>query len=141
LRADRVARTREEDMPQRVATKLTPVLVVDSIEASLPFWKAIGFAVTVEVPEGDVLGFAILSDGEREVMYESRELLAKDMPMLEPRRPSFLFIEVADLDALAGALSAHEVFLPRRETFYGATEIGFREPGGHCITFAQFRRR
>jgi len=107
----------------------------------LPFWKAIGFAVTVEVPEGDALGFAILSDGEREVMYESRELLAKDMPMLEPRRPSFLFIEVADLDALAGALSAHEVFLPRRETFYGATEIGFREPGGHCITFAQFRRR
>lgn len=128
-------------MPQRVATKLTPVLVVDRIEASLPFWKAIGFAVTVEVPDGDALGFAILSDGEREVMYESRELLAKDMPMLEPRRPSFLFVEVADLDALAGALSAHEMFLPRRETFYGATEIGFREPGGHCITFAQFRRR
>ena len=67
-----------------------------------------------------------LSDGEREVMYESHALAAKDMPMLEPRRPAFLFLEVDDLDAVAGALSSHPVFLPRRETFYGATEIGFR---------------
>lgn len=128
-------------MTDQVATKLTPVLFVDRIEPSLAFWKAIGFAVTVEVPDDGGLGFAILSDGEREVMYESRSLAGRDMPMLEPQRQSFLFIEVHDLDAVTDALGAHEVFLPRRETFYGATEIGFREPGGHCITFAQFRRR
>jgi len=128
-------------MPNHVASKVTPVLFVDRIEPCLPFWRKIGFAVTVEVPEGDAIGFAILSDGEREVMYESCALQARDMPMLGPRSPSFLFIEVGDLDAVAGALAAHEVFLPRRETFYGATEIGFREPGGHFVTFAQFRRR
>jgi hypothetical protein len=30
--------------------------------------------------------------------------------------------------------------MPRRETSYGSTEIGYREPGGHFVTFAQFQR-
>lgn len=34
---------------------------------------------------------------------------------------------------MAGA----EIVLPRRTTFYGMKEIGVREPGGHCIIFAQ----
>ena len=28
--------------------------------------------------------------------------------------------------------------MPMRTTFYGAKEIGVRDPGGHIITFAQF---
>ena len=35
-------------------------------------------------------------------------------------------------------LEGHEIFLEKRETFYGATEIGFREPGGHYVVVAQF---
>ena len=128
-------------MTDHVASKLTPVLFVERIEPCLPFWRALGFAPTVEVPHDDALGFAILSDGEREVMYESHALAAKDMPMLEHRRPSFLYLEVGDLDTVEAALAQFDVFLPRRETFYGATELGFREPGGHYVTFAQFRRR
>jgi hypothetical protein len=27
--------------------------------------------------------------------------------------------------------------LPRRRTFYGAEEIGVREPGGNMVTFGQ----
>ena len=36
------------------------------------------------------------------------------------------------------ALAGRELAFPRRTTFYGATEVGYREPGGHYVTFAQF---
>jgi hypothetical protein len=52
--------------------------------------------------------------------------------------PSFLFVEVPDIDAIAAALDGENIVMPRRKTFYGATEIGYHEPGGHYVTFAQF---
>ena len=45
-----------------------------------------------------------------------------------------------DVDAIAQALHGFQIVTPRRETFYGSTEIGYREPGGHFVTFAQFKR-
>ena len=48
--------------------------MVDRIEASLPFWiDRMGFAKTVEVPEGDHLGFVILVEGEGELMLQTIE--------------------------------------------------------------------
>jgi hypothetical protein len=52
-------------------------------------------------------------------------------------RAKALFIEVADLDAIAQALGDYPIALPRRTTFYGMHEIGVVEPGGHFVVFAQ----
>lgn len=124
------------------ASKITTVLPVEAIEPSLPFWEAVGFARTVELPHGDRLGFVILAGGNAEVMYQSFESISDDVPaMAEAARAgghAFLFVEVDDIDAVERALAGHPVVLPRRTTFYGATEIGYREPGGHYVTFAQF---
>ena len=125
-----------------VAT-LPPVLFVEAIEPVLPFWEALGFRRTVEVPAGERLGFVILASEAVEVMYETWAWLAEDMPDQAARAPrnekTFLFLEVRDLAAVEAALPQGERFLARRETFYGATEIGLREPGGHFVTFAQFK--
>ena len=121
--------------------KLTPVLMVEEIEPCLPFWvDRLGFQKTVEIPEGDRLGFVILAKDGVEVMYQSLESVAKDMPALAEVRsgPSFLYVEVAELDAVERALEGVEPVIPRRETFYGAQEIGVREPCGNYVTFAQF---
>src|SRR5512140_3329876 len=108
--------------------KLTPVLFVDEIEPCLPFWTALGFERTVEVPEGDRLGFVILAKDAVEVMYQSRASVRKDVPGLagEPSRAE-LYIEVSDLDAVAKGLAGAPVAVPRRKTPYGAEEIGVRE--------------
>ena len=129
-------------MPQ--IRKSTPVLIVDAIEPGLPFWQErLGFTRPVEVPDGERLGFAILTNGTVEVMYQTVALLRKDSgapsAALDGDK-TFLFVEVDDIDALATALQGFEIVMPRRETFYGSTEIGYREPGGHFVTFAQFRR-
>ena len=124
--------------------KSTPVLFVDAIEPSLPFWQErLGFQRQTEVPDGDRLGFVILGNGSIEVMYQSVAMLKQDSAAHAVRFDNdrtFLFVEVEDIGALAKALDGFEIVMPRRETFYGSVEIGYREPGGHFVTFAQFKR-
>ena len=120
--------------------KLTPVLVVDEIEPCLLFWvDQLGFKKTVEVPEGDKLGFVMLNVGSTEVMLQTRASLKKDVPALAegPYRTN-LYIEVTDLDAVEDALEGVDYVFERRQTFYGATEIAVREPGGNTVIFAHF---
>ncbi len=123
-------------------SKSTPILFVERIEASLPFFEAVGFVKVMDVPDGDRLGFCILDCAGVEVMLQSYALLAADMPALNDaaRGRSFLFMEVPDLAAVEAALTGHTVYMPRRSTFYGSEETGFIEPGGHYVTFAQFAK-
>ena len=63
-----------------VIKKLTPVLMVDAIEPCLPLWvDRLGWNKTVEVPEGDRLGFVILEKDGAEVMYQTWESVEKDV--------------------------------------------------------------
>lgn len=119
--------------------KLTPVLVVDRVEACAEFWTGrLGFARTAEVPHGGELGFVILERGGVELMYQSRASVADDLPPLAADEyRTVLFIEVDDLDAVERAMQGVEVVQTRRTTFYGTTEIGIREPGGNVVIFAQ----
>jgi uncharacterized glyoxalase superfamily protein PhnB len=122
--------------------KLTPVLFVEKIEPVLPFWtEHLGFLKTVEVPEGGRLGFVILQRGHVEVMYQTYASVDKDLPAVARdvrKGPTFLYIEVENLDALKPALKSVDVYLPERTTFYGAREIGVKDPAGHFLTFAEF---
>lgn len=121
--------------------KLTPLLVVQAIEPSLPFWvDALGFARTVEVPhEDDALGFVILEKDGYEVMMQTTASMKADVPpAVPPPGGSVLYLEVEDLSAIEEAVEGYELLIPRRKTFYGAEEIFVREPGGNVIGFAEF---
>lgn len=126
--------------------KSTPVLIVDVIEPSLPFWQErLGFERPVELAdEGHArLGFVILRNGTVEVMYQTVTSLERDVPQQAATHrgdKTHLFVEVDDLDAIAHSLEGFQIVLPRRQTFYGSTEVGYREPGGHFVTFPEFKR-
>lgn len=120
--------------------KLTPVLYVEEIEPCMDLWvKRLGFTRTVEVPEGDTLGFVILARDGVEVMYQSRASVAKDVPAFATRAlgQTNLYLEVGDLATVESALQGMKLALPKRQTFYGATEIGVQDPAGNVIMFAQ----
>jgi len=120
---------------------LTPVIPVERIEPTAAFFARVGFKITVSVPEGDHMGFAILSNGEAEVMAQTRTSIAEDSDAFAEATqtaPVLLYLQVDDIDATDKALMGETVIMPRRETFYGAKETGYREPGGHFVTFAQF---
>ena len=117
---------------------LTPILIVDAIEPCLDFWKRLGFAVTIEVPDGDALRFAILSNGPIEVMYQTRASVAKDVPSMAGfPSSSILYIHVTNIDEVIAAVSGAPVLIPKRTTFYGATEYSAREPGGSAVSFSE----
>jgi len=124
--------------------KSTPVLIVEAIEPSLPFWQErLAFERVVEVPHEGRLGFVILTNGSVEIMYQTIASVRADSAAhaAEYRGDrAFLFVEVDAIDALASALDGFEIVMPRRTTFYGSAEIGYREPGGHFVTFAQMKR-
>jgi hypothetical protein len=115
--------------------KLTPVFVVDDIAPCVAFWQRLGFEKTVDVPHDGAPGFVILDGGAVEVMYQSRASVGADLPQLGRLTSSGItYVEVDSLDALD--LAGAEVVVPRRRAFYGADELGVREPGGHVILFS-----
>ena len=121
--------------------KLTPILFVKTIEPVLPFWiERLGFQKTIEVPEGDRLGFVILQQGDIELMYQTYDSVDRDMPELGSavrKQAGFLYVEVENLEAIKRAVQDAEVYMTERTTFYGAREIGVKDSAGHFITFAQ----
>ena len=121
--------------------KLTPVLMVESIEPCLPLWiDTLGWEKTVEVPEGDKLGFVILAKDGVEVMYQTYASVEKDIgkPIKRAVGTSVaLFFEVSDIDAIEKQLKGIPLVMPRRRTFYGMDEVGVAEAGGHTVVFAQ----
>jgi len=116
--------------------KITAVLLVDEIEPCLNFWKKLGFHKTIEVPGGGKLAFVTLESGNTELMYQTFSSVDKSAQALR-RGPTFLYIEVDNLDETTAAIKGAPVVMPVRTTFYGAKEIGVTEPSGHVITFAQ----
>jgi hypothetical protein len=120
--------------------KITPVLIVEEIEKSLPFWiDRMGFVKTVDVPEGDRLGFVILVRDGTELMLQTIESVSKETPQFVPKSGPGnvgLFVEVEDFADVLKRLDGYPVALAERTTFYGMREIGVFEPGGHTVIFA-----
>ena len=120
--------------------KLTPVLLVESIENSLTFWtERMGWQRTVEVPEGDHLGFVIVVREGAELMLQTFDSVSKDEPKFAgtPKAcRASLFVEVTDWSDTLKRLQGYEIAMPERETFYGMREIGVFEPNGHVVVFA-----
>ena len=130
----------EEKTTTMNVKRITPVLFVKEIEPVLPFWvEKLGFTKTIEVPHGNKLGFVALQKGTTEVMYQSYASVAEDTPLIAETQkgPTFLYIEVDNLDAVKTALKNAKIVQPERTAFYGMREVGFQEPGGHYVTFAQ----
>src|SRR5580704_16334196 len=122
--------------------KITPVLLVNEIELVLPFWiDRLGFAKAIEVPDGNKLAFVAFQSGSAEVMYQTYASVEHDAPpaMAAAARkgPTYLYLEVDNLDATLAAMKDVQKVMPERTAFYGMREFAVQDPSGHFITFAQ----
>ncbi len=138
------AQHKPEEIKSMNVKRITPVLYVKEIEPCVSFWvERLGFQKTAEVPEGDRLGFVILQKGNLEIMYQSFASAEKDAPTAAKEingGRTFLYIEVDKLDEVISALKGVSVVVPLRTTFYGAKEIGVKDPAGHVVLFAEITR-
>jgi uncharacterized glyoxalase superfamily protein PhnB len=133
--------TPEKNMKPVEVKKITPILFAEELEPCIKFWtEELGFQKTVEVPEGNKIGFVILEKNGLELMYQSFASVEKDNAATGAavrRGPSFLYIEVADIDAALAAIKGSEIVMPMRTTFYHSKEFGIKDPAGHYLIFAQ----
>jgi uncharacterized glyoxalase superfamily protein PhnB len=130
-----------ENMKPAEVKKITPILFAHELEPCIRFWtERMNFQKMVEVPEGNKIGFGIVEKNGVELMYQSFTSAEKDNAATGEavrKGPSFLYIEVADLDAALAATKGAEIVMPVRTTFYQAREFGIKDPAGHYLIFAQ----
>jgi uncharacterized glyoxalase superfamily protein PhnB len=122
--------------------RITPVLLVHEIEPQLHFWMhRLGFSKSIEVPHGDKLGFVAFQKGSAEVMYQIYASVENDAPpaMAAAARkgPTYLYVEVDNLDEVLAATKDLPKVMPERVAFYGMREFAVQDPAGHFLTFAQ----
>ena len=122
--------------------RITPVLLVKEIEPLIPFWvDRLGFTKTIEVPEGNKLGFVAFQKGAAELMYQTYSSVEKDAPpsmSADARKgPTYLYMEVDNLEVVLAAMKDVKIVMPVRTSFYGMKEFAVQDPAGHFITFAQ----
>ncbi|MFZ0738148.1 MAG: VOC family protein [Candidatus Acidiferrales bacterium] len=121
--------------------KITAVLFAEDLAPCVKFWaERAGFQKTIEVPDGNNLAFVALQKDGVELMYQSFASADKDFPAISRavrQGPTFLYIDVENVDEFIDAMEGVQVSMPVRTTFYGAKEFGVKDPAGHYITFAQ----
>ncbi len=138
------ARTEKENT--RMINKSTPILHVNRVEPCVAFWtERLGFKMTIQVPERDHIGFAALENGNVELMYQTYEGMKADpanpLAKAADQGPSFIYMEVPDINAVITALKGADIVQSLHDTFYGTKEIVAKEPGGHYVIFAELPKR
>jgi hypothetical protein len=132
-----------------ILRKATPVLVVDRVEPVLPFWQKLGLQAVTEVPDESAkdgrLAFAILAGEGVELMYQTVASIAGDLVKSASVKNAFragtqqatLYIEVGQIAEVESKLGTERLVMPKRKTFYGATEVGYTDPAGNIIIFSE----
>jgi uncharacterized glyoxalase superfamily protein PhnB len=120
--------------------KITAVLLADRIEPCIEFWGKLGFEKTMDVPGDGGLVFAIVKKESIELMYQTYVSVENEPGGHKnfAKGPTFLYVEVDDLEATKHAVAGAKIVMPDRTTFYGSKEFGVEDPAGHIVTFAKF---
>jgi lactoylglutathione lyase len=122
--------------------KLTPNLLVGSVERSLAFYvDTLGFARGMTVPDASPFAFASVTAGAVEIFFNDAASAVKEYPAFAGKpigATGTLFIEVEAVDARHDRLKANvTIVMPIVTQFYGMREFAIEDPDGYIITFAE----
>jgi lactoylglutathione lyase len=127
-------------MPQFI--KLTPNLLVASVERSLAFYvDTLGFERGMTVPDASPYAFASVTSGSVEIFFNDAAGAVKEYPGFAGKPigcTGTLFLEVQGVDALHDRLKTSvRIVMPIETKFYGMREFAIEDPDGYVITFAE----
>jgi uncharacterized glyoxalase superfamily protein PhnB len=129
-------------MPSYEIKKLTPNLVVSSVERSLAFYcDVLGFTKTDHVPDQSPYVFAVVQSGPVQVFLNAKSAAFEEYPALASKPLGgtlTLYMEVSAVEQIYNDLKGRvKVTMPLEKKFYGVTEFAFEDPDGYVITFAE----
>jgi uncharacterized glyoxalase superfamily protein PhnB len=123
-------------------TKLTPNLIVASVERSLAFYvDTLGFARGMTVPDQPPFVFASVSSGGVEIFFNDVKAATDEYPGFAGKpigATATLYVETRGVDELHARLkSKATIVMPLETKFYGSREFAIEDPDGYVITFAE----
>ena len=116
-------------------------MIVESINPALLFWtEKMGFKKTAVFPEDGEPAFAMLTKGNEEIMFQTKESSTSEHPNLKPyisRGTVLQYIDVDSLDAVLDKVSKDSILVSPKDTFYGTREAVVKDPSGFLLIFAE----
>lgn len=119
---------------------VSPNLYVDDINATVNFYKQLGFTVTATVPDEAPFIFVMMTCGEVIFMFQTMESLGNELPSILRQRGGsiMLYIQTSDIRNYFEQIKDKvKVLKGIEKTFYGATEFCIEDNNGFVLTFAE----
>jgi len=119
---------------------LAPNIFVKDMNATIAFYKQLGFETIMSVPEKGDYDWAMMKNGEVSFMFQTFNSLGEVLPEISRKDGGSLLFYIK----LKGIRSFHEkiktktkVISELNKTFYGATEFSIVDNNGYVLTFAE----
>jgi uncharacterized glyoxalase superfamily protein PhnB len=120
---------------------LSPNLFVKDIDATIAYYKLLGFEVVMTVPEtGPNLVWAMMVKGSVTMMFQTFESLAQELPQISRTDGGslLLYIKLKNIRAFFEDVKDKvNVLKGLEKTFYGATEFSILDNNNYVLTFAE----
>ena len=119
---------------------LTPNIFVEDINETINFYKNLGFAITMTVPEEGDLVWAMMSCGNVQFMFQTFDSLGDEIPAIsrEDGGSLLLYIQIKNIRQFHDKIKENVKIIKELEkTFYGATEFSVQDNNGYVLTFAE----
>lgn len=119
---------------------VSPNIYVKDLNATIDFYKQLGFEVTASVPEDSPVIFAMMVCGKVTFMFQTFESLADELPDVSRQSGGslLLYIQTKEIRKFYDQLKDKVKIIKGLETtFYGATEFSILDNNGYVLTFAE----
>ena len=116
-----------------MARKVVPMIHVLDVQATVEWYKDVGFTVISTFDDDGEMNWALLSLGDSEIMFNSGGRSSSS-----DRREVDLYVHAENVDDLYRRLKDRaDVVEGIHDTFYGMREFIIRDPNRFWVTFGQ----
>jgi len=119
---------------------LSPNIFVKDMNATIAFYKALGFELVMTVPEQGDFVWVMMTCGSVSFMFQTFASLGDTLPDVSRSDGGslLLYIKLKNIRALFDRIKNSVTVLQGLEkTFYGATEFSIKDINGFILTFAE----
>ncbi|HTH56524.1 MAG TPA: VOC family protein [Cyclobacteriaceae bacterium] len=119
---------------------LAPNIFVKDINATIEFYKNLGFEKAMSVPETGNYDWAMLTNGGVTIMFQTHASLGTEIPQIQRKDGGSLlfYVRLKGIRAFHDRIkSKAKVIVELNKTFYGATEFSIVDNNGYVLTFAE----
>ena len=119
---------------------LSPNIFVKDINATIAFYKILGFELAMTVPEKGDYVWVMMTCGSVSLMFQTFASLGDALPDVSRRDGGslLLYIKLKNIRTFFTSVNDKVTVLQGLEkTFYGATEFSIKDINGYILTFAE----